>query len=77
MTMYLIFSWNNIPIDNDDIIPLFYVLYYIYVGLMYIFCIKYCTNIGKSELYMYLTDVTSAVSNIAPNIGKSESTYSF
>jgi len=25
---------------------------------------------------MYLTDVPSAVSNIAPNIGKSESTYS-
>ena len=31
MTMYLIFSWNNIPIDDDDIITLFHVLYYIYV----------------------------------------------
>jgi hypothetical protein len=31
MTMYLIFSWNNIPIDDDDIITLFHVLYYIYM----------------------------------------------
>jgi hypothetical protein len=31
MTMYLIFSWNNILIDDANIITLFHVLYYIYV----------------------------------------------
>ena len=66
MTMYLIFSWNNIPIDDDDIITLFHVLYYIYmywtaVHLLYQILHKY----WQVRIIMYLTDVPSAVSNIA------------